>query len=658
MKFSACWIVKNEEKNLKESILSVKDCAEEMIVVDTGSTDATVRVAEQCGAKVAHFKWTDDFSAARNYALSLARGEFVIFIDADEHFYPPLTAKDRKKLAAKFRKTKADVIGINSIEVEKEDNTVVEVHIRERIFRRAAVRYENRIHEVPRGFDGKIPKWAFFNEYAVIHTGYSREIAEQKIRRNLKLLEEEQQRLTDPFKLYMNASYLMRELFFIGDYDKAAKTLLYLLANHRHYPGAYEESPVGFLRHFYNANHIVEMRRGKFSRKEIYDKLFGSFSELCHDTRDAIVGELHYQLRYDYREERFLRELEAAEPKLLTAFPMDIPDRRLVEMRIYEQAAEACHMRGDRRNTCLYAYRAMECMQLVEGRVLLLLLYALKDHPLEDARRILRSAAVPGRADVAGKVIQIIEMKGAREQLFAGAAPAEVFPPENRRLSVVGAQDSEPDRLVFFRMNAEKAYAVFRYADIADNPDADFAAAKEYRCAYYTAYACLMMGEYEKAYSIVSPHIKGGKTVQELLGILLVTAEKMPQPMAGEARKLYEESMAILDEMVDLSDIISTGTVYGADPDKEKSALAAMTPSAFFEGYERDKNRPVSEMLLQTHEKAAPVLEENGCVLAAAESYRLMLAKDRDTAQNRRNLTRLLGDCGNHELARQTEKLQ
>jgi hypothetical protein len=184
--------------------------------------------------------------------------------------------------------------------------------------------------------------------------------------------------------------------------------------------------------------------------------------------------------------------------------------------------------------------------------VLLLLLYALRDHSLEDAERILRSAAVPGRVDIAGKVIQILKLKGAREQLFAGASPAEVFPPENRPLRVVGADDSEPDRLAYFRRKAEASYAAFRYAEILNDPDAAFAAGAEYRCAYYVAYAHLMRGAYGRAYAIAAPHVQDGQ--QELLSILLVAAENLPEPMAAEARRLYERAWAELDKRVEAGD--------------------------------------------------------------------------------------------------------
>ena len=74
-KISACVIVKNEEKNLPRWLESVKRLAEEIIVVDTGSSDATVSIAEAAGAKVFHFPWIDDFAAAKNFALEQASGD-------------------------------------------------------------------------------------------------------------------------------------------------------------------------------------------------------------------------------------------------------------------------------------------------------------------------------------------------------------------------------------------------------------------------------------------------------------------------------------------------------------------------------------------------------------------------------------------------------
>ena len=63
---------------------SIRPVCDEIVVVDTGSTDDTVAVAESFGAVVAHRPWDDDFAAARNRALDLATGEWILYIDADE----------------------------------------------------------------------------------------------------------------------------------------------------------------------------------------------------------------------------------------------------------------------------------------------------------------------------------------------------------------------------------------------------------------------------------------------------------------------------------------------------------------------------------------------------------------------------------------------
>lgn len=84
MKLSACMIVKNEEKMLEKTLPNLSKYADEIILVDTGSSDNTVKVAQRFGAKVYHFPWVDDFSAARNQSLKHATGDWILWIDADE----------------------------------------------------------------------------------------------------------------------------------------------------------------------------------------------------------------------------------------------------------------------------------------------------------------------------------------------------------------------------------------------------------------------------------------------------------------------------------------------------------------------------------------------------------------------------------------------
>jgi len=83
-KLSAALIVKNEEEVLRSCLNSVAGLWDELVVVDTGSTDGTVEIAQEYGAKIGHFEWVDDFALARNYAERLCTGDYIWWIDADE----------------------------------------------------------------------------------------------------------------------------------------------------------------------------------------------------------------------------------------------------------------------------------------------------------------------------------------------------------------------------------------------------------------------------------------------------------------------------------------------------------------------------------------------------------------------------------------------
>jgi tetratricopeptide (TPR) repeat protein len=93
---SACIIAKNEEGNLPRCLLNLQPIADEIILVDTGSTDRTKEIAFAFGAQVFDFPWTDDFSLARNFSLSKANGQWILVHDADEIISP----RDYDKLRA------------------------------------------------------------------------------------------------------------------------------------------------------------------------------------------------------------------------------------------------------------------------------------------------------------------------------------------------------------------------------------------------------------------------------------------------------------------------------------------------------------------------------------------------------------------------------
>lgn len=90
MDLTLCMIVKNEEVTLPQTLASVKDVVDEMVVLDTGSGDRTCEIAREFGAKVYHFEWCDDFAAARNECLKYATGNWILVLDADEVLVPEI----------------------------------------------------------------------------------------------------------------------------------------------------------------------------------------------------------------------------------------------------------------------------------------------------------------------------------------------------------------------------------------------------------------------------------------------------------------------------------------------------------------------------------------------------------------------------------------
>jgi glycosyltransferase involved in cell wall biosynthesis len=96
-------IAKNEEDCIANAINSVKDLVDEIIVVDTGSTDKTKEIAESFGAKTYNFNWNDDFSSARNFSLSKCTSEWILILDCDE----TIAKKDCEKIKELVNNEKA-----------------------------------------------------------------------------------------------------------------------------------------------------------------------------------------------------------------------------------------------------------------------------------------------------------------------------------------------------------------------------------------------------------------------------------------------------------------------------------------------------------------------------------------------------------------------
>ena len=177
-----CMIVKDEEQFLDDCLGAVGWAVDEIVIVDTGSTDNTVEIARRHGARVFHVAWTHDFSEARNFSISKATADWILVLDADER----IQASDLRKLRKTVRRAKK-VDGIYLSVWNVGDNPAsTSAHYLVRLFRRKnEIRYEGRIHEVV-----KVPGATCFSNLRILHTGYAlgEERMEEKYSRDLEIL--------------------------------------------------------------------------------------------------------------------------------------------------------------------------------------------------------------------------------------------------------------------------------------------------------------------------------------------------------------------------------------------------------------------------------------------------------------------------------------
>ncbi|HWD93766.1 MAG TPA: glycosyltransferase [Verrucomicrobiae bacterium] len=203
-RLSVCLIVKNEERFIAQCLKSVREVAQQIILVDTGSTDRTVEIAKELGAEVHSFTWCDDFSAARNAALEHATGDWVLALDADEELSP----KDHEKLRQAMSDAATMAWRLPIIDVGRELDGCSHVP---RLFRNApGLFYLGRVHEqIFSSIEVRRAEWGLENKIgdaALIHHGYTKEVVRDrnKVERNLRLLEQAVEELPDEPHLLMN----------------------------------------------------------------------------------------------------------------------------------------------------------------------------------------------------------------------------------------------------------------------------------------------------------------------------------------------------------------------------------------------------------------------------------------------------------------------
>jgi tetratricopeptide (TPR) repeat protein len=185
-----CMIVKNEEQFIGACIDSVRSFVDEIVVVDTGSTDRTVELARERGARVEHFEWINDFAAARNYAVDAAISDWILMLDADEELAPESGPLLRQYAAA----LPNGVFGYATQIVNFVAGSRTIAHYMTRFFpKHPSLRFIGSIHEELKPVPGVTGTITHVPDLRIIHHGYEPELytARNKDQRNMRLLEQE-----------------------------------------------------------------------------------------------------------------------------------------------------------------------------------------------------------------------------------------------------------------------------------------------------------------------------------------------------------------------------------------------------------------------------------------------------------------------------------
>nr|WP_186812322.1 glycosyltransferase [Paenibacillus xylanexedens] len=223
-RISLCMIVKDEEEMLPRCLESVRGVVDEIIVVDTGSSDRSVAIAREYGASVVEFAWSDDFAAARNAGLERASGDWILFLDADE----ALEATAREQIRSWTEVSGCDGLFLNIHNYTGSGQQGATVNPVLRLFRsHPEHRFKGRIHEqIAAAICERNPEAAFhITDMVIHHYGYQTVVVERKdkVNRNVRLLQQAVEEEPDqPFHHYnLGVEYLR-----VGEAEKALESFV------------------------------------------------------------------------------------------------------------------------------------------------------------------------------------------------------------------------------------------------------------------------------------------------------------------------------------------------------------------------------------------------------------------------------------------------
>lgn len=219
---SICMIGKNEEKYIEKCLKCLMPLNCEIIFVDTGSTDNTVKIVSRYTKHIYHFTWCGDFSAARNYSISKASNDWILALDCDEFLEAP---EDTRLLIPEFLKKAEEQIqnvGIISLsnKYKQDSSDFISTSQAARFFSKKYCRFEGKVHEQVVTLQGEhTPR--YLTPFRALHMGYyGDETVNRKAERNIPLLLDELKNGDPSPYIYYQ---LGKAYYSIKDYENALK---------------------------------------------------------------------------------------------------------------------------------------------------------------------------------------------------------------------------------------------------------------------------------------------------------------------------------------------------------------------------------------------------------------------------------------------------
>ncbi|MFJ5406432.1 glycosyltransferase [Pectobacterium punjabense] len=237
---SVCMIVKNEALHLGNALAEIVKYFDDIVVVDTGSTDDSKNIARKFTDKIYDYEWISDFSAARNYSLQFAKYDWVLVIDADE----VINQFDTTLLSSLINEHPTQVGTVEIASITNDENSgemdVVQERI-SRIFNKKHYEFFGIIHEqICKKNTGEVPEGRFDTPLSFMHNGYTKEVIESKnkIVRNITLLRHAIDKTNDSAYLH----YQLGKSHYLGkDYEQAAQSFETSLHLQKDMPQDYNE---------------------------------------------------------------------------------------------------------------------------------------------------------------------------------------------------------------------------------------------------------------------------------------------------------------------------------------------------------------------------------------------------------------------------------